>query len=137
MTPEQIITMAANGNQPAEDFARAWYQTCRMLDDAYDRDTLVTDDRIAGVMVRFMTELMGNDWFAQHRAMFYGVMVVSSNAWLDANRRAGAERAVLAGMYHEVIYLVAYVTGGWQHLRSVTSECREYKPAEKEAHGTL
>ncbi len=127
MTSEQIIKMAANGNQQAEDFARAWVNYCHMLDNAYDRDTLQTDDAIAKISVQWMTELCGNDWFMQHRAMLFGTMVVSFNAWVDSNRKTGVERHVLAGMYHEVVYLVAFLTGGWAHLRHVTSECREYK----------
>lgn len=130
MTPEQIIKLAANGNQPAEDFARAWYHQCRVLDDCYDRDKLVTDDRMASVAVQFITEQAGNAWYMEHRAMLYGLMVMSFNAWVDSNQRTGIERAVLAGMYHEVVYCVAFLCGGWSHLRHVTSECREYKGTE-------
>lgn len=135
MTADQIIKLAANGNQQAEDFARAWYLFCRLQDNGYDRDRLVTDDEIAKISVQFMTEMCGNDWFMQHRAMLFGLMVMSFNAWVDSNRRTGLERAVLAGMYHEVIYCVAFLTGGWPHLRHVTSECREYK--KDESHGAL
>lgn len=137
MTPEQIITLAANGNTQAAEFARSWWQQCRLLDDVWDKDVIVTDDRLAGVMVQFITELSGNEFYLQHRAMFYGVMVCAFNAWLDSNRREGIERAVLSGMYHEVVHLVAYLTGGWSHLRHVTSECREYKGLEKESKNAI
>ena len=137
MKPDEIIKMAANGNQQAEDFARAWYAFCRLTDDNYDKDIIVTDDRMAVVCVQFMTEMCGNEFFIQHRAMFYGVMVASFNAWLDSNRKDGIERSVLSGMYHEVVYLVAFMTGGWQHMRHVSSECREYKPRKESNHGAL
>ena len=127
MTANEIIKLAANGNAEAEAFARAWVQHCQMLDNLYDRDKLVTDDWIAGCTIQFITEQAGNKFYLEHRAMFYGLMVLAFNAWVDANRKTGIERAVLSGMYHEVVYLVAYLTGGWQHLRHVTSECREYK----------
>ena len=134
MSVEQMLKMVANGNAQAEDFARAWYLFCKMQDHSYDRDHLVTDDEIAKVSVQFMTELCGNEWFMQHRAMLFGLMVMSFNAWVDSNRKTGVERHVLAGMYHEVIYCVAFLTGGWAHLRHVTSEIREYKTDEpKEA----
>ena len=135
MKPEQIITMAANGNQQASDFAAAWVKFCQMLDNCYDRDTLVTDDAMGKITVQWMTEMCGNEFFLQHRAMLFGLMVTSVNAWVDSNRRQGLERHVLAGMYHEVVYLVAFLTGGWTHLRHVTSECREYK--QEVQHGTV
>lgn len=136
MTPEQIIKMAAAGNAAAEDFARSWYNHCRMMDDAYDKDSIVTDDRMAVCTISLMTELSGNKFYMEHKAMLYGVMVCSINAWLDSNRMMGTTRAVLAGMYHEVIYLVAFIVGGFTHLRHVTSECREYKTKEA-PDGTL
>lgn len=138
MTPEQLIQLAARDNEPARDFARAWWNTCRLVDDLYDRDRIRTDDQIAGIMVQFITELAGNKFWLEHRAMLYGIMVVSFNAWVDSNRREGVERHVLGGMYHEVVYAVAFITGGWGHLRHVTAECREYKTAKKEVnHGTV
>jgi hypothetical protein len=137
MNPEQIIKLAANGNTQAEDFARAWYLFVRMLDNSYDKDVIVTDDEMGKLSVQFIMELCGNEWFLQHKPVLFGLMVCSFNAWIDANRRQGVERSVLSGMYHEVIYMTAFLTGGWAHLRHVTSECREYKQPGKESHGAL
>lgn len=134
MKPEAIIELAANGNEAARAFALAWWELCRMVDDVFDQDRNVTDERLAVVQVRFFTEQAGNPFYLEHRAMLLGVMVLAFNAWLDANRLVGERRAVLSGMYHEVIYLVAYITGGWGHLRKVTGECRAYKEVN---HGTV
>lgn len=130
MNAEQIITMAAKGNEPAAAFCRAWYNHCRLMDDLYDKDCIVTDDRMTAMDMAWLMELGGNPFFIQHRAMLIGTMLVSINAWQDSNRYQGAARAVLAGMYHEVIYLTAFLVGGRSHLRHVTSECRDYKGLE-------
>ena len=127
MSPEQIITMAANGNPDAEAFARAWVAHCHLMDDAFDRDKPVTDERMGEVFAGLLVELSGSEFYRTHKPMLFSLMIVSVNAWIDANKRTGPERAVLAGMYHEVIYCVAYICGGWRHLRHVSSECREYK----------
>ncbi len=132
MTPEQIITMAAKGNEPAAAFCRAWYNHCHLLDDCHDKDKLVTDDRMAAVETQWIMELAGNPFFLAHKPMLIGVMVCSINAWQDSNRYSGEARAVLSGMYHELLYLVAFLVGGRPHLRHVTSECREYKNTVKE-----
>lgn len=130
MNHEQIITMAAKGNEPAAAFCRAWYQHCRLMDDLYDKDVLVTDDRMTAVDTQWLMELSGNPFYLQHRAMLLGVMICSLNAWQDSNRYQGAQRAVLSGMYHEVNFLVAFLVGGRSHMRHVTSETREYKGLE-------
>lgn len=127
MKSTEIIAMAANGNADAEAFLCSWVAHCRMMDDAFDRDRPVTDERMGEVFTGLMSELSGSQFYQVHKPMLFALMVVSINAWIDANKRSGAERAVLAGMYHEVVYLVAFIVGGWRHLRHVSSECREYK----------
>ena len=42
----------------------------------------------------------------------------------DARLRTAAD--VLKGHYHEFIYAVARIKGGWEHLRDCSSELREY-----------
>lgn len=132
MTASEIISMAAAGNDEAERFCLAWVAHCQMFDDTFDRDRPVTDERMGELSALYLAELSGNQFYFQHKPMLFGLMITSINAWIDSNHRSGVERAVLSGQYHEVVYAVAYIVGGWSHLRRVTSETREYKtPAPK------
>lgn len=121
--------MAAKGNEPAAAFCRAWVDFCHLFDNLYDRDTKVDDEEMGLRFVQFLAEVSGNPFYEQHKAMFYGLMVVAVNSWIDSNRRTGAERHVLAGFYHEIVTYTAYLVGGWKHMRHFSAETREYKPA--------
>jgi hypothetical protein len=127
MNQEQIIAMAAKGNEQARAFLSAWIQFCQMLDNLNDKDVTVSDGEMGVRFVQFLTEISGNPFYEAHKAMFYSLMVCSIRAWVDSNKREGVERRVLAGMYHEVVWFAAFLIGQWRHMDLVTSECREYK----------
>jgi hypothetical protein len=127
MTANEKCALAANGSHDAERFCVAWARFCHLLDDVIDKDNPVTDEDIARELVSFLANTITNKFVGQHRESLMSIMVQSANAWLDSNRMpAGGERDVLKGMWHEVIWHVAYLTGGWQHMRFVTQTCREY-----------
>lgn len=127
MTAAEMVKQAANGNANAENFALAWINFCHCIDDLIDDDRLVSSEAVAAILVTFMVELSGNPFYQANKPMLLGIMVQSINSWLDSNTEAGIKRAVLAGMYHEVIYHIAFLTGGWTKLRTLTSSEREYK----------
>lgn len=154
MSPEQICRMAASGNKDAERFCVAWLEFCHLVDDCADRDKPIDDNRLARVFTNYTLELCGNPFFQAHKGQLVSLMVQGANAWVDSNRatypksweetepgvmsgtysdeekqllpQRQAQRDVLKGFYHEVIFHVAFICGGWPHLRRVTSECREY-----------
>src|SRR3954469_3302533 len=119
MNAVQIIKMAADGNADAERFCKAWVGFCHVLDDCYDRDHPVSDSCLASVFVQIILEVSGNPFFLLHKPMLLSLMVQGANAWLDSNRPGitQAERDVLKGFYHEVVFHVAFLVGGWSHLR--------------------
>jgi hypothetical protein len=123
----------ANGNEQAADFIEAFVALCHTLDDIEDKDKPVTDERLIGDFIRFKEALQLNPWASARATTFFPLIVVSFNAWLDANQWEKSEDVakqrdadVVKGIYHEVVYWVAYLTGGWSHLRKTTSVHREY-----------
>lgn len=130
MIGTEICKMAANGNTEAEAFCLSWLDLVHLVDDCHDRDVPVDDNRLSATLVPFILTLSGNSFFLANKAMLVSLMVMSFNAWCDSNWlyhvKRKSEASVLKGFYHEVIYYVAFLCGGWQHLRSMTGERREY-----------
>lgn len=132
ITNEQALKIA-NGNKDAARFVQAFVCHCHVLDDVIDKDKPVTDEVLIGTEASWLIELTHNPFFVANKAMLVPIILNAFNAWLDSNRMATSEdenvkRAsdVVKGFYHEVCWQVALITGGWKHMRSITSEHREY-----------
>lgn len=129
MNPEtaQLMKQAANGNLDAERFLIAWHDFAHLVDDLHDKDCQRTDEDMSEILVRFICELSGNQFYAQYRPMLLSLIVQSFNAWVDSNAtKLPTERDVLKGFWHEVIYHVTFLTGGWHSMRTATKTHREY-----------
>jgi hypothetical protein len=133
MKPHEICALAAHGNPDAERFCLAWVRFSHTLDDIEDRDHPVTDTDLAEMFVQFLQDTLNNRFVNQNHGALVGLMTQAANAWLDSNRLpGGVERDVLKGFWHEVVFHVAYLTGGFKHLRHVSQACREYGFEQKE-----
>lgn len=137
MSGNEICRMAAKGCVDAERFCVAWVDFAHLMDDCADRDKSTGPDRIASTLAAFILELSGNPFFLANKAMLLGLMIQSAQAWADSDKRQPEERDVLKGMYHEVVFHVAFLVGGWNHLQHVTSECREYQFEKEVARGSV
>jgi hypothetical protein len=133
MEREQIIELAAGGNEDAQRLLTVFVGFAHTLDDVVDGDRAVPDDELLQGVLNWTCEAASNPFFQQHRAALLPVILLAVNSWLDANRWARAEDPrqrlaadVLKGQYHEVVYLVAFLTGGWRALRALTAAAREY-----------
>lgn len=150
----EILTTAANGNAAALDFLQAFARRAHWIDDLADGDKPDKRDPIRvnpfpDVIERHESEwlltLSGNAFFLAHRAQLVPAMVLALNAWVDSHRFEPNQQAVIKGQWHEVVYLVAWLVGGTDHLREVTGRFREYDVelpingclTRKEANGTL
>lgn len=127
-TADEICRMAAGDNADALRFCETWVAFCHALDDCVDRDKPHSANVVAWPFVQMICELSGNPFYLQHKPMLLAVIVQGANAWVDSESGGftPAVRDTLKGMWHEVIYHTAFLTGGWERLRMVTSTCREY-----------
>ena len=127
-----MVDIASGGNAAARDWLRAWYRFCHLLDDLVDRDTPapVPANVVAASMVDFVQQMSFNPFYGMHKAQLFGLVVQAANAWVDSEEGA-QPKDVLKGMWHEVVYHTAYITGGWTALRAVSAH-REYDHERKE-----
>ena len=144
MTKEAIIIIAANGNAAAQAFLEVFVRRAHYLDDLEDEPKVL---RIADFESEWLFTLAGNPFFVAHREQLVPLMILALNAWADSNKMAaGPVRDVVKGLWHEVVYMTAFIVGGWPHLRAVTAAAREYDlevlqgvsvTGREEANGTL
>lgn len=127
----------ANGDESAAAFAAAFVARAHLVDDIEDGDKPVPSDSLVAGEVDWLVTLAGNRFFNEHKAALVPAMVMGLNAWRDSNawRRnvdARKRRAsdVLKSFYHEVVYLVAFLTGGLEHMQKISGKYREYDMEE-------
>lgn len=125
--------LITNGNPHAAGFLLAFVRFCHLLDDVIDKDVPVNDERLAKESLDLIEELLLNPFVQEHRIVLWPLIVVAFNAWLDANKWENSRNKVLQrdadvlkGVYHEVCWMTARLCGGWEHMRKVTTENREY-----------
>ncbi len=156
---DEILQAASHGNAAALEFLRVFARRAHWVDDLADRDTSKSGraDGSLGMtalgpapsdLAEFEAEwllcLSANPFFLAHRAQLVPAMVLALNAWVDSEAMRSAAADVVKGQWHEVVWLVAWLTGGWTKLRDVSGQFRSYdfEPADdlrvdlrKEANG--
>ncbi len=132
MTTEQI-SLVCKGNQEAMLFVDSWVTFCHVIDDVVDEDKPVTDEQIIRAMASYTITIAKNPFFQTHREALVALMLQGFSAWLDANKMEDSEDErtrktsdVVKGFYHEVVWHVSLLCGGYDHWRAVTSAHREY-----------
>lgn len=138
MNRDEILQRAANGNPDALAFLKAFARRAHWVDDLRDRDHTERNQveaggdmwysahRFADEEANWLAAIAGNTFFVLHRAQLVPAMLSSLSAWADSHNFPPNQQAVLKGQWHEVIWLVAWLTGGWTHMRVVASQCREF-----------
>lgn len=117
MSRDEIIAAASGGNEAAACFLRVYWTRAHLLDDLVDRDKPVLDEQLALSEFEWMVVLTQNEFFLPNKDRLLGVMAIGLNGWVDSNRAASPIKDVLKGQWHEVIRVVALLTGGWRKLR--------------------
>ena len=132
---EDIIRECAHGHSDAHEFLLAFYAFVHAVDDVFDHDTLVSDEGFAMVCMHFVTAVGGNPFYQQHRQALEALTLASVSAWIDANameKVGNPQGLVLKSLYHEVFWHVAYIVGGWPHMREMSTAYRQFKTKEQD-----
>lgn len=153
MDRDEILTKASNGNSDALAFLRAFARRAHWVDDLADRDNVpgvwgdrdvawYQPERFAEEEAHWLTTLATNPFFLTHRAQLVPCMVLALSAWVDSHGRPPGQESVLKAGWHEVVWLVAWLTGGWAAMRKACMD-REFDveimismiPERKESNG--
>lgn len=128
--PGEIIAACARGNRDAEVFLGVFVRRAHFLDDLADEIWLEQKGDVAAKIAAHETEWLlqvaGNPFFQKHRDFLSIPMVLALGAWADSNAMNGPAADVLKAQYHEVAWAVAFLVGGYEHMRAMSSRYREF-----------
>lgn len=138
MSRDEILKRAAGPDESALEFLRGFARRAHWVDDLHDQDCFGVDEpgpeRIASEEANWLRVIVVNQFFRQNSAILFPAMISALSAWADSDRMpTDVSRAVLKAQWHEVVWLVAFITGGWPHMREVAGQCREFD-VESEPH---
>lgn len=122
----------ANGNEQAALFLVDYVAFCHHTDDLIDDRQQCSDESIIKIQLNLLRHFCFTGWVQQNSASLFPLIVSGFNAWLDSNvmanstdKRTQLSSDVVKGIYHEIVYAVAFLCGGYEHMRLV-SQTRNY-----------
>lgn len=133
LSPERIAVAekACCGNKDAANFCLWFVEWCHWIDDLIDKDKLWLPADTVRVNLEALLAFTDNPFFQAHKQALMPIIVSAFAAFADSvkwekresvfDRRAAD---ILKSYYHEVIWQVAFICGGWEHMRTVTAERR-------------
>lgn len=127
-----------NGSTEAVEFLLLISEITEVWDDLIDRDVPVPDERIHTAFMKAMLVLPVHPFYMKHRAYLWPLMNQAVNSWLDANELVkqgdnGRRYAfVVRNMDIQIAQAIAYLTGGWDHMRRVSAEMWTYFGVEQD-----
>lgn len=130
----EVIDDVCAGHSAAADFCEVFVSWCHWIDDVVDADREWTAEALIQLNCFALPRTLAtNPFFQKHKASLLPLIVQGFAAYLDSElfrQRPGVEdrRAaeVLKSFYHEVVWHIAYLLGGWDHSRAMTAKHREF-----------
>ena len=118
----KVMQFIAAGNDHALDFIWRCWNFCHMLDDLVDRDEEVAIEEVARELFLFIQTISLNQFFQLHKHSLLPLILNACNGWV-AGEKAGS--AVLKCSDFTIYSHVAFLIGGWEHMRNL-DQIRSY-----------
>jgi hypothetical protein len=139
MTDEWHVQNKANtirwmqGNEDAIQFIYAFFDAVELWDDLIDKDVAIDDAHINQAFGNLMFSLPANDFFIAHRSYFLPLIMMGINGFHDANELCKSDKPHLRNLaFHirnlgiELIIATTFIIGGYEYMRKVSPEIREF-----------
>lgn len=121
-------------NASAYNFCSSYLILCNILDHVIDGQPFETED-LARALLNWTAQISDNEFWQANKESLYGLIVQGCSAWMDSNACAKSEKPelqtashTLKSFYGEVIYHVAFIIGGYDHMRTVSLKWRAIDP---------
>ena len=129
----QLMMEIANGNQAAFDWMWSFWCFTHLFDDLVDKDKNVKTKDAASTLAYFVSSLSVNPFYLQNAHSLYPLIISACNRWIDGDKLKASE-IERDRIHSEVvrcgdvdIYLhIAFLTGGWEHMRKCSENARLY-----------
>lgn len=122
-----------NGNQNAVDCVVGLSRISETWDDLIDRDKEVGPEAINQAFVTAAIDLQVNPFYKENESLFFAMNVTGINAWMDATKleKSDDKKWRMLSFYirnfaYEIMTIAAFRAGGWEHLRKVSLEMRQF-----------
>lgn len=122
----------AHGNADAQSLLIAWAGFCHTIDDAIDQDKTPDPEIIVAQMLHWTEVVAENAFFKQNQATLTAFVMASANVFIDSARWEKSDdekRKKYANAYRsfwcEMVYHVAYLVGGYGHMREMSQRYRD------------
>jgi hypothetical protein len=123
---------ACSGDTYALAFLATVMDAVEIWDDLIDKDKTVSDADLNRVFVNLMFYLPQNQFFDRNKNYLLPVVMTCINAWLDSTdlQKSPVQKDLAAAWYLkqmgvELYGAVAFLTGGFDHMREVSFEARD------------
>lgn len=126
-----FLLWCCNGDAGAVQCFLHFYKIMHGWDDLVDKDQELTDEQIDTPFIELFMGLMTNVFYKQHYHLLQPVVIMSINAWRDSTwleRQSDTGRRfayVLRTYPADVLITIALITGGYDHMRTVSKKIRE------------
>jgi hypothetical protein len=125
------------GNVQACDFIHTVMSAIEFTDDLIDKDKPIDNDIIMRNMMALLIRLPNNDFFINNRQHMSVILIHAASAFIDSEalKTSEDERHKLLAFHLrnfalELYHATAFCVGGWEHLRKVSVEMREFFAVE-------
>lgn len=125
---KEYFVKASNGNAEAYDFLWDFWCFAHCYDDLLDKEKPVPYEMGVRTFVKFFHMISYNSFYEKHKDQLYSHIISVCNRWLDGDEWEKSDNKMERIVSHVVrcgdvdLYLhVAYLTGGWDHMRHLKS----------------
>lgn len=123
-----IMLFIANGNVDAFNFIWRCWNFCHVIDDLVDRDQPMLIDEVSRELFLFIETLCCNPFFQQHKLSLLPLILNACHGWVtgeEAAAQGSSNSSVLKCSDFAIYSHVAFLIGGWQHMRAI-DQIRQY-----------
>ncbi len=120
-------------DEAAAEFADAFLRDAHLNDDQVDRDRPLTAEYVARSRLNFLMVVSFSSFWAAKKVQLMPLIIQGAAAFADASEWAKRtdvqdRRAadVLKAFYGEVLWHIAYICGGFDHMRAMQIKYREF-----------
>ena len=127
----EAMRLCANGNAEAWDYLSIIARAARLIDDLVDEPKKWVRDNSYNLAQLLLVDLPSNVFFHTNKSALLPMHVTSLNAWIDSNEWMDKDKTrknyalVIRDQLTELGLLVAYITGGNNHMRNISLNVRE------------
>lgn len=128
---QEAMKLCANGNADAWSYLSIIARSARLIDDLVDEPKKWVRENSYNLAQLLLVDLPNNAFFDANKPALLPLHVTSLNAWIDSNEWMEKDTTrrnyalVIRDQLTELGLLVAYITGGNNHMRNISLKVRE------------